>query len=127
MFVQGLRSIIDAVDFCCETRTLPAAQKKLYSAYYNKDTYKLIAGCTPSGYIKYTSDLWSGNASDKLIVEKCGVLDHLIPRDKSMADRGFRIRGLLAIRQCTLVAPPSLKAGKLKPRGTTMARKVSNV
>ena len=44
-----------------------------------------------------------------------------------MADKGFRIRGLLAMRQCTLVAPPALKAGKLKPRGSTMARKVSNV
>ena len=126
-FVKGLRSIIDAVEFCCETPTLPAAQKQLYSAYYNKNTYKLLIGCTPSGYINYTSDLWLGNASDKLIVENCGFLDHLIPGDKIMTDRGLRIRGLLAIRQCTLVAPQSLKAGKLKPRGSTMARKVSNM
>ena len=40
-FVKGLRSIIDAVEFCCETPTLPAAQKTFCSAYYNKNIYKL--------------------------------------------------------------------------------------
>lgn len=125
-FVKGVRSIIDAVEFRCEAPTLPAAQKKLYSAYYNDNTYKLLIGCTPNGYINYTSDLWSGNVSDKVIVEKSGFLDHLVPGDKVMADKGFRIRGLLTLKQCKLVAPPALKGGKLKPRGSTMARKVSN-
>eukprot|EP00794_Sanderia_malayensis_P004492 gene4492-5087_t len=68
-----------------------------------------------------------GNVSDKVLVQKSGFLDHLVPGDKVMADKGFRIRGLLALKQCKLVAPPALKGGKLKPRGSTVARKVSNV
>ena len=126
-FVKGLRSIIDAVEFRCEAPTLPAAQKRLYSGYYNDNTFKLLIGCTPNGYINYTSDLWSGNVSDKRLVQKSGFLDCLRPGDNVMADKGFRIRGLLALKQCRLILPPALKGGKLKPRGSTMARKVSNV
>ena len=106
-FVKGLRTIIDAVEFKCETPSLHAAQKQLYSSYKNDNTYKLLIGCNTNGYINYKSALWSGNVSDKDLVEQSGFLDCLKPGDKVMADKGFRIRGMLALRGCYLQMPPS--------------------
>ena len=126
-FVKDLRCIIDAVDFQCETPSLPVAQRKLYSAYYNTNTYKLLIGCTPNGYINYISKLWSGNVSDQLLVKKSGFLDHLNPGGIIMADKGFRIRHMLTLKSCSLRLPPGLKGGQLKPRASTVARRVSNI
>ena len=125
--VAGLRTILDATEFTCEKPSLPSSQRKLYSAYYNDNTYKLLIGCTVNGYINYTSQLWSGNVSDKLLVEKSGFLDLLEPGDKVMADKGFGIRGMLAVKKCMLVLPPFLKCKRLKPRGATWSRRVSNI
>ena len=85
-FVKDLRCIIDAVEFQCETPNLPVAQRKLYSACYNTNTYKLLIGYTPNGYINYISKLWSGNGSDQLLVKKSGFLDHINSGDIIMAD-----------------------------------------
>eukprot|EP00112_Aurelia_sp_Birch-Aquarium-sp1_P011336 Seg2384.2 transcript_id=Seg2384.2/GoldUCD/mRNA.D3Y31 product="hypothetical protein" protein_id=Seg2384.2/GoldUCD/D3Y31 len=126
-FVKGLRTILDATEFRCESPSSPAAQKQLYSSYKNDNTYKLLIGCTPNGYINFTSSLWSGNVSDKELVEKSGFLDLLNPGDKVMADKGFGIRGMLALKKCELILPPKLKEGNLKPRGSTKARRVSTV
>ena len=126
-FVKGLRTIIDTVEFKCETPSLPAAQKQLYSSYKNDNTYKLLIGCNTNGYINYKSALWSGNVSDKELVERSGFLDCLRVGDKVMADKGFQIRGMLALRGCYLQMPPPLKQGILRPKGSTKARKVSNI
>ena len=91
------------------------------------ETQELLIGCTVNGYINYTSQLWFGNASDKLLIEKSGFLDLLEPGDKVMADKGFGIRGMLAVKKCTLVLPPFLKRKRLKPRGATWSRRVSNI
>ncbi len=73
------------------------------------ETQELLIGCTVNGYINYTSQLWFGNASDKLLVEKSGFLDLLEPGDKVMADKGFGIRGMLAVKKSTLVLPHILE------------------
>ena len=97
--VAGLRTILDATEFTCEKPSLPSSQRKFYSAYNNDNTYKLLIGCTVNGYINYTSQSWSRNASDKLLFEKSGFLDLLEPGDKVMADKGFGIRGMLAVKK----------------------------
>ena len=124
--VKGVRTIIDAAEFRCEAPSLPAPQKQLYSSYYNDNTYKLLIGCTPNGYINYASCLWSGNVTDKELVQKCGFVDCLTPGDIVMADKGFGIRGELALKGCKLHIPPKLKGKTLKPRASAKARKISN-
>ena len=126
-FVKGLLTTNDTVEFKCETPSLPAAQKQLYSSYKNDNTYKLLIGCNTNGYINYKSALWSGNVSDKELVERSGFLDCLRVGDQVMADKGFQIRGMLALRGCYLQMPPPIKQGLLKPKGSTKARTVSNV
>ena len=43
-----------------------------------------------------------------------------------MADKGFGIRGELALKGCKLHIPPKLKGKTLKPQASTKARKISN-
>lgn len=43
-----------------------------------------------------------------------------------MADKGFGIRGDLALKGCKLHIPPKLKEKTLKPRASTEARRISN-
>ena len=124
-FVKSLR--IDTVKFKCKAPSLPAAQKQLYSSYKNDNTYKLLIGCNTNGYINYKSALWSGNVSDEELVERSGFLDCLRVGGREMAGTGFQIRGMLALRGCYLQMPPSIKQGLLQPKGSTKARKVSNI
>ena len=58
-FASGLHAIIDAVEFKSEAPNLLPAQKQLYSAYKNDNTYKMLISCLPNGYITYSSVLWS--------------------------------------------------------------------
>ena len=114
--IKDVRVIIDCVELRCETPSLPADQKQLYSAYYNNNTYKLLLGCTPNGYICFSSAFWSGSVSDNNIVKKSGFLEYLLPGDAVIADKGFGIRGDLALKGCKLHIPPNLKGKTLKPR-----------
>ena len=44
-------------------------------------------------------------------VKDSGLLDLLQPKDQVMADRSFKIRTELAMKQCTLSLPPSAAKG----------------
>ena len=50
--------------------------------------------------------MYGGRSSDIFIVKDSGFLDLLQPKDQVMADRGFKIRTKLAMKQCTLCIPP---------------------
>ena len=60
----------------------------------------------------FISDGWGGCASDKHIVEKSGILNHLLPGDILMADRGFKIADDVAFYQAKLVIPDFTKGEK---------------
>ena len=52
------------------------------------------------------SKLFSGSISDKEIVRKSGFLEQINPEDHIMADKGFNIQDLLALRSAYLIAHP---------------------
>ena len=60
-----------------------------------------MESCTPAGVFAFISKLWSGRASDKLLVRGGGILDLLEPADNFMADKGFDIEELLAERKAS--------------------------
>ena len=43
----------------------------------------------------HISRAYGGRATDKFIVQDCGILNRLVPGDEFMADRGFTIQDLL--------------------------------
>ena len=52
------------------------------------------------------SKLYTGSISDKEIVRKRGFLDSIEPGDAIIADKGFNIQDLLAIKSAFPLAPP---------------------
>ena len=63
-----------------------------------------IIFCAP-GTISIISNAWGGKTSDKYITENCGFLDHILPGDLVMADRGFDIKETLGTKHCQLAMP----------------------
>ena len=43
------------------------------------------------------------HVSDKHITENCGILDHLLPGDQVLADRGFTIKEIIALHSAEVI------------------------
>ena len=54
------------------------------------------------GSVSFLSNGWGGRASDKILTNACGFLDHLQYGDSVLADRGFTIDEECATRGATL-------------------------
>ena len=75
------------------------------------NSFKVIIGVAPNGVITFVSDLYAGSVSDKYMVKECGLLDHFVPGDLILADKGFLIQDI--VPQGTSVnIPPFLNNGK---------------
>ena len=86
--------IIDCTEFFMETPSL-VNQAITYSSYKSHNTFKVLVGISPSGAVTFLSQLWCGNASDKL---EGG--------DSIMADEGFNFDDFLKPLGVTLNMPP---------------------
>ena len=73
---------------------------------------KVLIGIMPSGAISFVSDCNEGSISDKKLIEVCGLLENLEPRDEIMADKGFLIQDMLAPFGVHLNVPPLMKTVK---------------
>ena len=71
----------------------------------------------------FVSQAFEGSISDREIVIKSKILDHMDPGDVVLADRGFTIHDLLADRDATLVIPPFLgRQDQLTPEQLAMTK-----
>lgn len=71
------------------------AQRQTYSQYKKRQTLKVVVAVTPKGINCYTSKLFPGSTSDKMIFEESGLSNFLNPGDMILADKGFLIHDLL--------------------------------
>ena len=72
---------------------------------------KFLIAITLNGAVSWLSPLYGGQVSDIHIVRDSGFLGILEPFDPVMADRGFKIKTELAMKQCNLAIPPSAAEG----------------
>ncbi|XP_062570542.1 uncharacterized protein LOC134232567 [Saccostrea cucullata] len=119
------RCIIDCTEFFVQKPSLPTAQRITYSSYKHHNTFKCLVAITPSGSFCFVSDLYTGSISDKKIVQESGFLDNIEFGDDIMADRGFLIRGDLALKGATLNIPPFSFGRQMGSNATTKTRRIA--
>lgn len=118
-------AILDCTEGGIEKPSIAKAQAQTYSSYKSKNTWKKLISITPGGLVSYISKAYGGSASDRHIVENCGILSNVKAEDQVMVDKGFNIGDLLVGRQSELVHPPFLNdKGKFS---ATNIRKTSDI
>ncbi|KAG0411309.1 hypothetical protein HPB47_011564 [Ixodes persulcatus] len=106
------RVILDATEVRCEASSSLVLQLTTFSTYKSTNTFKGLLGISPDGAVTFVSQLFTGSISDKDVVEKSGFLK--LPFDDGdsvMADKGFKIQGLLSRISVKLNIPPFLRRG----------------
>ncbi|XP_046550799.1 uncharacterized protein LOC124260515 isoform X1 [Haliotis rubra] len=119
-------AIIDCTEFFVQKPSLPSSQRVTWSQYKHHNTFKCLVAISPTGAFTYISPLWSSSVSDRRIVKESGFLDNLNYGDDIMADRGFLIRDLLALRGCTLNIPPFAHGKQLSKAAVKKTRRIAH-
>ena len=120
--------VVDCFEVFIERPSSLHARACTWSAYKHHNTAKVLLGITPQGVISYVSEAWGGRVSDKYITEHCGILDHLIPGDVVLADRGFDISDSVGVMQAQLHIPAFTKGkSQLSALEVHQTRTIANV
>ena len=121
------RVIIDATEFPIEKPANPDLQAATWSSYKNRNTFKILVGCSPNGALTYLSETYGGRVTDKELTKRSGLIAKLEPRDSIMADRGFEVDELLPDGvQCNI--PPFLNGRpQLEPHEVLSTRRIATL
>lgn len=106
------RVILDATEVPIQKPKDPNFQSATFSSYKNKNTAKVMIGCTPSGSVSYISEAYGGSASDRQIIERsslCTDPEKFEKGDSIMADRGIMVQDLFAMKDVKVNTPTMLK------------------
>ena len=112
--------VIDCFEIFIEKPSDLMASAQTYSSYKHHNTVKYLIGITPQGTVSFISKGWGGRVSDRYITENSGLLNHLLPGDTILADRGFDIQESVAAWSVK-VSTPAFTKGKKQLTGTDKA------
>ncbi len=119
--------IIDCTEIFVQRPRNLRKRSQTYSNYKHHNTYKVLYCIAPNGYVMFVSKLFGGRASDTFITKNSGLVDHLIPGDQILADRGFTITDVLP-PGVTLALPAFTRGCKeLSEHQVTGTRRLANV
>ena len=107
--------IIDCFEVYIETPSNLEARSLTWSSYKHHNTVKFLVGITQQGTISFLPRAWGGRVSDKYLTEHCGFLDHLLPGDVVMADRGFDVSDSVGLLTATIKMPAFTKGKSQMP------------
>jgi len=120
--------IVDCFEIGCEKPPNARARAQMFSTYKAKYTVQYLIGITPHGYVSFISDGYGGRVSDLFVTENCGILDNLLPGDIVLADRGFTVYELVAMKYASLNIPAFTRGLKqLHPVEIERTRKIASV
>ena len=103
---ENVRGILDCTELKCELPRDYQKHSEMYSDYKSHDTFKGLVCISPSGWITFISQLYPGRISDKEIVERSNFCQLIEMGDQYLADKGFEIHDLIALRGGSLYIPP---------------------
>ena len=104
--------ILDCFEVFMERPKGLLARAQTWSNYKHHNTIKFLIGISPQGSITFVSKGWGGRASDQHLTENCGILDHLLPGDIVLADRGFNVQDAAGMYCAEVKLPPFTKGKK---------------
>lgn len=104
-------SIVDCFEIFMDKPKDLKARAQTYSQYKSHNTMKYLISITPQGVISFISNGWGGRTTDAHITANSGFLDHLLPGDVILADRGFTIQNQVGL-YCAKVETPAFTRGK---------------
>lgn len=102
--------IIDCTKMFMERPTDLLARAQVWSNYKHDSTIKFLIGITPQETISFLSTCVEGRMSDKEITEQSRLLQHLLPGDIVLADRGFTIDEYARMAMAEVKIPLSQRA-----------------
>ena len=108
-FFKNCCVIIDCTEIFIERPKNLLARAQCWSNYKHHSTIKFLLGITPQATISYVSKCVGGRMSDKEIVERSTLINHLLPGDLVIADRGFTGKNMAIAEVKT---PPFTKGKK---------------
>ena len=92
------RVIIDCTEVCYEVLSSLLLNSELFSSYKHHTTLKALVGISPKGIFSFIGQLYTGNISDREMVERSGFLTLPFSNgDSVMADKGFTIEEILPL------------------------------
>lgn len=103
------RVIVDGTECPIEKPKEPVLQQGTFSTYKNRNTMKVLVGCTPGGLVSHVSDAYGGSASDRQIVERSNLTKICDPGDSVMADKGFNVQDLFIPSNVSVNIPSFFK------------------
>lgn len=103
---ENVRGILDCTELKCELPKDYQRHSEMYSDYKSHDTFKGLVCISPSGWITFVSQLYPGRISDKELVERSNFCQLIEIGDQYLADKGFEIHDLVALRGGSLYIPP---------------------
>ncbi|VDI05213.1 Hypothetical predicted protein [Mytilus galloprovincialis] len=68
----------------------------------DRNTVKVLVGCTPGGLVSFISPAYGGSASDRQITERSSLMNSCDPYDSIMADKGFSVQDLFATQNVAI-------------------------
>lgn len=104
-FGKKVAVILDCFEVFMDRPSSLLPRASTWSNYKHHNTVKILLGVTPQGTVSFVSEAWGGRVSDKYLTESCGILQHLLPGDVVLADRGFDISESVGMMQARLHIP----------------------
>ncbi|KAK3908154.1 N-succinylarginine dihydrolase [Frankliniella fusca] len=105
---ENLRVIIDATELKIQRPKHLQQQSNTYSEYKSCNTVKFLVGISCYGGLSFISEAYQGSISDRKLLVKSGLLDHLVEGDSVMAERGFDVEDILNEMGVDLIIPAFL-------------------
>ncbi len=115
------RVIIDGMECPVVKPKSPIAQQATFSTYKNRNTLKVLVGCSPSGVVSLVSPAYGGSTSDRQCVERSSLNLLCNSGDEIMADKGFNVQDLFITSNIIVNMPTFLKKGN-RFNNTTLVR-----
>ena len=115
-FKTNVAVIIDCFEIFINKPSNLKARSATWSQYKHRNTIKFLIGISPQGVITFISKAWGGRTSDKYLAENSKFLNHLLPGDVVLADRGFDIAESVGV-YCAEVKIPAFTKRKKQLSG----------